>query len=125
MPSSWSIYHVKNCIYTKPLPKDKFVAIMCNQPLLIGFFINTEIRPFIQHNPDLLKCQVKIQTSHYRFLDYDSYINCSNNPYQFNTKELTDFKCSINMITKAEIIKVVRESKTLEQRYQKMILANI
>ena len=123
MPDLWCIYHVKNDIHAVPRPKNKFVAIVCVDPGCIGFFINSEIAPFILHNPELLKHQVKIQMSKYRFLNDDSYIDC-NDPYEYRKRELKEYIEPINTVTKAKIIKAITNSKVVPPRYQKMILDN-
>lgn len=122
MPDSWCIYHVPNCIHAKPEPKNKYVAIVCTNPCLLGFLINTEIHPFILGSTELLQCQVKILVSHYKFLRHTSYIDCKD-PYQFKDADLTDYIEPLNIITKAEILRAVRDSRVIEMRYQKMILS--
>jgi hypothetical protein len=121
MPDIWCIYHVSNCIYAKPSPKNKFVSIVCRSPNYMGFLINTDIHPFIMGKPDLLSCQVKILASQYKFLDHDSYINCVD-LYQFKQTDLVNYCVPVNIVTKTEIIKAVKNSKTIELRFQKMIL---
>jgi hypothetical protein len=123
MPDAWCIYHVNNCIYAKPKPKNKFVVIVCTTPYYMGFLINSKIHPFIMKRPDLLCGQVKIRASNYQFLSRDSYIDCID-LYQFKRTDLIDFRTSVNIITKAEILKAVKNSKTIETRYQKIILGN-
>lgn len=122
MPDTWCIYHVKNCSHVRPLPKNKFTAIVCKDKKCMGFLINSEIHPFISRRPELLRCQVKIKASDYKFLDYDSYIDCVE-LYPFEDTELVDKKDSINIITKAEIKKAVKNSSTIVIRYQKLILS--
>jgi hypothetical protein len=123
MPDIWCFYHVKNCPHTRPIPKDKFVAIVCRDSYCLGFLVNTNIHPFIRKQPDLLVCQVKIRASNYRFLDYDSYIDC-NDLYPFGDTLLLDSRGLISRQTKIEIIKAVSISKTIEGRYQKLILGS-
>jgi len=123
MPDTWCIYHVKNCSHTRPSPKDKFVVIVCRDSTCRGFFINTRVHSFILKQPELLKSQVKIKVSDYNFLDYDSYIDCKD-LYDFEDKELLDRRVPVNIITKAEIKKAVKGSKTIETRYQNLILSN-
>ena len=125
MPDSWSIYHVKGSIHTTPEPLNKFVAIVCTKPCFMGFFINSEIHPFILDSPELRQCQVKILASHYQFLDRNSYIDCSRNPHEYKKGDLTDYKTLINIVTKAEMIKAIKNSETIDARYQKMILGDI
>ena len=123
MPDTWCIYHVKNCSHTRPVPKDKFVVIVCRDSTCMGFLINTRIHPFILKQPELLKSQVKIKVSDYNFLDYDSHIDCKD-LYDFEDEELLDRRVPVNIITKAEIRKAIGDSATIEPRYQKLILHN-
>jgi hypothetical protein len=124
MPNVWCIYHVKNSPHTRPIPKNKFVVIVCNDDKYYwGFFINTEVREFIKKHQKMLKCQVPIKLSQYSFLDYDSYINCVE-LYPFDKNKLTDRKSVVNIVTKAEIKKVVKDSETIETYLIKLILQN-
>jgi hypothetical protein len=123
MQDTWCIYHVKNCSHVRPFPKNKFTAIVCKDKKCMGFLINSIVRPFILKRPDLLRCQVKIKASDYKFLDHDSYIDCVE-LYPFEDTDLIDKKDTINMITKAEIKRAVKGSDTIVTRYQKLILSN-
>ena len=123
MPDTWRIYHVKNCSHTRPDPKAKFVVIVCKASKCMGFLINTEIHPFILKRPELLKAQVKIKVSDYRFLDHDSYIDCKD-LFDFEDRDLLDERVPVNIITKAEIRKAINDSEVIEPRYQKLILHN-
>ncbi len=64
------------CSFTKP-PKDKFLVVVCLDPKPLLVFINTRINALVQSNPDLAQCQVLIDAENHPFLDYDSYIDCS------------------------------------------------
>jgi len=120
MPPTWHIYYAERVSRTKPKPKDKFVAIACRDSRPRGFFINTDIHPYIQNRPHLSSCQVVIKASYYRFLDYDSYIDCSQ-LRKFKDSDLTGKSWAINRQTKAEIQKVVASAKTIEPCYKKLI----
>ena len=123
MPNTWCIYHVKNCTHARPAPKNKFVAIVCRDLKCMGFLVNSEIYPFILKRPALLACQVKIKALNYSFLDHDSYIDCID-LYDFEDAELLDRLTPINIVTKAEIKRAVKDSETIAPRYQKLILNN-
>ncbi|WP_133702333.1 hypothetical protein [Roseateles toxinivorans] len=43
----------------------------------VTLVINSEIGPFIQARPKLLKCQVQIAAESHPFMDHDSHIDCS------------------------------------------------
>lgn len=122
-PSTWHIYHISNCHHAKPLPKDKFVVIVYRALNPWGFFINSDIRQFVQNQPDLLICQVSIQAKDYKFLDHDSYIDCTD-LFPFEDTELVDGKAQINDQTKADIKKAVAVSKTITVRHQKLIVVS-
>ena len=86
----------------------------------MGFFINTDIHPFIKRNRDLLVCQVAIKASDHKCLDYDSYINCAR-IFPFEVVELSEIKDPISSQTKIEIQRAVALSKTIEGCYKKII----
>jgi hypothetical protein len=121
VPNIWCIYHIKFCKHSKPAPKNKLTVIVCKDTKCMGFLINSEIHPFIQNRPNLLVCQVKIETKDYKCLKHTSYIDCLD-IYDFSDKELVDERDSINIVTKAKIKKAVKISPRIEIRYQKMIL---
>ena len=120
MPNIWRVYHIENCPQSKP-PKDKFVAIVCKDSKLMGFFVNSNIRPYVQKKPDLFACQAVIEASNHRFLKHDSYVHCSN-LIEFEDAQLVNECGPISEQAIAEIKKAVANSKTLEKRYQKLIL---
>ena len=123
MPDIWYIYYIRKCRHAKPKPKDKFVVIVCNASGLWGFFINTDVRPFVQRQPELSACQVTIKAIDYKCLNHNSYVDCTE-LYPFEEVELHDIKDPINQQTKAEIKKAVSMSKTIVVRHQKLILAS-
>lgn len=55
-----------------------FVVIGQNDEEIIGaFFINSNIRNFLQTKPKLLALQVSLNGNEYSFLNYDSFLDCS------------------------------------------------
>lgn len=120
MPNTWRIYFVENCHQSKP-PKDKLVAIVCKDSKLMGFFINKGIRPYVQKIPALLACQAVIEASSHKCLDYDSYVDCGA-LIEFEDTQLVNEREPISKQAVAEIKKAVANSKTIEKRYQKLIL---
>jgi len=64
------------CSFTRP-PKDKFLIVVCLDPKPLLVFINSRINALVQSNPDLAQCQVLIDAENHAFLDYDSFIDCS------------------------------------------------
>jgi hypothetical protein len=89
----------------------------------MGFLVNTSVHPFIQNRPDLLKGQVEIKASEYRFLQHNSFVDCVT-LYPFDNGFLLDNRGRINQITKAGIINAVSISKTIEKHYKELILTS-
>lgn len=121
MCSTWYIYHVQNCTHAKPLPKNKYVAIVCKDLKFMGFLINTEIRPYVKNRPHLLICQAVIEKSNHHCLSRDSYVDCTT-LYPFEDSDLLERHDNISKQAKAEIQKAVTNSKTIEKRYRELIL---
>lgn len=121
MPLIWHIYHIKKCRHALPAAKDKFVVIVCEAENSMGFFINSDIRPFIQKRPHLLACQATIRATDHKCLRQDSYVDCVE-ILPFEANELSDILDPISNEAKVEIQKAVAKSKTLERRYRKLIL---
>jgi len=107
------------CQVTK-IPKPKFTAIVCIKPEPHGFLINSKIGQFIQNRPESFKAQVRILASRYSFLDHDSFIDCSQ-LFLFKAQDLQSRE-SIQNDTKAEILKIVSESKMLTTMQKAQIL---
>jgi len=120
MVDLWHIYHVKNCRHAKPVPKDKFVVIVCRDTQAMGFFINTEINSLIMNRPELLACQVIIKASDHRCLNWNSYVDC-NELFPFEDAELS-VRNSVVKQTRDAIKSAVNISETLEARHRKLIL---
>lgn len=121
MPDIWHVYHVQNCRYARPIPKNKYVAIVCKDLTPMGFLINTGIHKYIQNRPDLLICQAIIEESNHKCLSHDSYVNCID-LYEFKDKELIEDYGPISTQAIARIKEAVNNSKTIEVRYKKLIL---
>ena len=87
----------------------------------MGFLVNSAIKQYILKRPYLLECQVMLSESDYGFLSHDSYLDCGR-IYPFEDGELVVGFELINDKTKAEIKTVVSKAKTIEKRYQELIL---
>lgn len=120
MPVVWRIYRIKNCRYTHPRKK-KFIVIVCEDEKYMGFLVNSTISQFVCNRPYLLECQVPLSKSDYGFLFHDSYLDCSQ-IYAFEDDELVIGLELINDKTRSEIKAVVSKAKTIEKRYQSLIL---
>ena len=122
MPDIWRIYHVRNSPHTTPT-KDKFVIIVCVDNTPLGFFINSDIHPYIQNHPKLLNCQILIKESEYWFLNHNSYIDCTQ-LYKFGDDNLVDGREIVSEVIKKEIKRVVSSATMIEKRYRTLILKN-
>ena len=106
-------------------PCNKYLVLACssnNNPRF--FIINTEIPHFIKKKQILLDAQVKLDARGYRFLQYDSYLNCSRLLDIFtkdniikqiikdNTRLLPQ---RISAQTRSAILERVNSSKTIEK----------
>jgi len=119
----WYIYHVKNCIHTKPQPKDKFIVITCISDTAMGFLINSHINDFILNRPHLSVCQAAIDAKDHTCLNHNSYIDCRD-IFPFAEDELNDPKSIISPVAKRRIIQAVYLCTVLEKKYKNIILSN-
>lgn len=119
----WSVYHVKDCKQSNP-KKDKFVIIICRYPDLMGFFINTEIRPYILNNQKLLKLQVEIDFENHPKIKKNRWIDCSDLKKGFLESELNDYKYKVSDEVRNKIEKAISVSDNIEGRDKKSILGS-
>jgi len=61
---------------TKP-PKFKRCVVACLSPSPILLLINSEINDFVINSDDLKSLQIMIDTATHKFMDWDSWIDCS------------------------------------------------
>jgi len=122
MVDTWRIYFVRKCRHARPSPKSKLVVIVCQDgEKYHGFLINTRIVPYIKLRPALLVCQAPINVSQHSCLSHDSYVDCAE-LYGFTSGELNNPRNQISPDAKESIIKAVYSSKTIENRYKRLIL---
>lgn len=121
MPEIWHIYHVQNCRHARPIPKNKYVAIVCRDLAPMGFLINSVIHQYIQNRPELRICQAFIEEANHKCLSRNSYVDCID-LYKFKDTELIEDYGHISKQAIARIKKAVDNSKTIEVRYKKLIL---
>lgn len=88
----------------------------------MGFLINSSIRKFIQNQPHRLRCQALIEKSNHKCLSRDSYVDCID-LYEFEDTELIEDYGLISKQAMARIKEAVNNSKTIEERYKKLILS--
>lgn len=66
-----------------PMPgvdHDKFyivAGVSADEVFVCSVLINSQVNPFIQRRPRLLKRRIMISHETYSFLNYDSYVNCA------------------------------------------------
>ena len=58
-------------------PHRKFYVVCCFEPMVLGFFINSGINPYIQKRPRMLEAQVRVTKADHPFLDHDSWLDCT------------------------------------------------
>lgn len=124
MPNSvelWQVYYLF-CTYTKPSPKNKYVAIMCfDEEMPMGILINSEIHPFVQARNYLLPCEVKLEQQIHNFLTHDSYLDCRD-IFPFPEAQLTDYKGVIHEEVRADVITAVKACTVLTLKFKMKIL---
>ena len=120
-----------DCEFTEP-PKPKFLIFVGifeeSTPLFI--VINSKVHTLIENNPDLRICQVKMKSSEYEFLDYDSFANCADVIDSFDIQEIINQisdnpdidKGMITQDTIKKIRNVVKRAKTISSIYKECIL---
>jgi hypothetical protein len=117
------------CQFTNP-PKEKYVVLTYAGPTPLLLVINSRISPFIEHRPELRRCQVKLNASDYDFLDHDSFADCSkviDSLDKTNIREqvLADLGRAVGELTQAtkrEIIKAVQDAKTISNHHKRLII---
>src|SRR5438270_2054717 len=65
------------CGFTKPAPKEKYIAIGCSTPQPRVLVVNSRVSNFVQRRPKLLSAQIQLRAADYDCLDHDSYLDCS------------------------------------------------
>jgi hypothetical protein len=119
---TWHIYFCPNCSPAVP-PKNKLVvAVYEDGGNMWGFFINSNINPYIKKRPHLLPCEAEIKASDHSCLKYDSYVDCQN-IYAFTTSDFTGERDPISLDAKKEILIAIRDCPVLPRKHKKKILA--
>ncbi len=115
------------CEFTKPA-KEKYVVIACVKPLLL-FVVNSSISSFIESRPDRRKCQVSVNACDHEFLEYDSFLNCSEVIAGVELDEIIGqlvnqpgrIKGVLERSTIQHIVDVVRDAKTISNAHKTAI----
>lgn len=116
------------CEFTVP-PKEKYLAVVSAEPRPLLFVVNSSVGEFVRQRPDLLKCQVLLSAADYGFLTHDSYLDCSNvidcidqNVIAHQvTRDIGRIKGDLNGATRARVVEVVRQAKTISPRHKAAI----
>lgn len=116
------------CNFTDP-PKNKYLVLVCVNPQLLFFVINSKISHFILSRTELYQCQVPLQRDEYNCLDHDSFIDCStvkeSHLNEIEDQVLEDIS-RIKGIIRPEVMRKVGESikgsRILTRRLKKRIL---
>ena len=123
------------CKTTLP-PKNKFIVVVhidYQEDLLLCFYMNSRINGFIKSKPELERCQITLQKSRYKFLDNDSYLDCSEVEDDIEIDDVLnhllenqdDFKCSLVEEDILEIIQAVNISKNITDFDKKLIINSL
>ncbi len=120
------------CEFATP-PKEKRLLVVSILPEPLLLVINSDINEYKQKRPYLRSQQVCIRAADYEFLDHDSYIDCSRVRDEFTqadieqviTADTTRILGAINPDSIAEIMTVVDDSVTLEQRHKTRIISDL
>lgn len=111
--------------------KLKFVLLIAEEdPDCWTFIINSEINPFIQNRPHLLRCQVAIDAASHPFLDHDSHLACHElkrmrreDVIRELVGDLGCIKGPISDDVKAQVISAAKFAKTLSESEKNMVIA--
>ncbi len=125
---------IKLFCHTTRRPKEKRLVIASINPELLLFVINTDIPRFKEKTPHLKRQQISLKVKdNQEFLDHDSWLDCSEAFREFNIGEVKEIllndtsrilgKLSDEIIS--QVMDVVSESETLEQRHINAILSDI
>jgi len=116
----WWIYYVRKVPYTVPLPKNKYVVIVCCDDYPRGFLVNTSVHAWIQIDGQKMAAQVPIPAANHPCLDHDSYVDCCD-LYRFEEFQLQDKRSAVSEPVKGAILAAVGGSKTIIRRYRELI----
>ncbi len=115
------------CEFTEPA-KEKYVVIACAEPLLL-FVVNSSMSFLTENRPYLRKCQVGVNACDYKFLQHNSFIDCSEVIASVELDEITDqlvdqtsrVKGVLEGSTIQHIIDVVRDAETISNAHKTAI----
>lgn len=109
-------------------PHNKFIVIVCIDPQILGFFINSYQNDCHNLLDDYFKAQIPIQKREYTFLEYDSFLDCSEFVKDITMEGIISqiIKCkpsedrikgNVSGKVIQKIIKILKESELLEPMF--------
>lgn len=119
-------------VYVQSLrnPKHKYCVLACMEPKPLLFLINSEVTEYKKTRPDLMVGQLEIDAASHAFLNYDSWIDCTElHGYplgQLEAEYNRDPKIVVGRLSEvlsARVIEAVKRSVTLSKRDIARILA--
>lgn len=118
----WDVYYLFTT-HTTP-PKNKYVAIVCAEPEILGFIINSEINQFVAKRPKLMPCMVELLHGQNTYLKRDSFLDCQEAKY-FVEPQLHDYRGGVAHEARPAIVNAVKACPVLRQYDKVRILAAI
>jgi hypothetical protein len=110
-------------------PHDKYLILARPGNKVLLFCINSNICSFIANRKALLECQVQLNASDYDFLSHDSFANCGEVVVMAKSKivvalmsDMSRIRGELNDATRKEIVRVVKQSKTISRLYGQQII---
>ena len=112
-----------HCNFTTP-PKSKFVVLVSVQPVLMIFVANSNINAWLQARPDLRDRQVTLHQRNHSYLEYDSFLNCTEAIRQMDLEEIehqlledmSNIKDTLTADERQAVLYAVKECRTLSKR---------
>jgi len=112
-------------------PHNKYILVnYCDKDIILVFFINTEIHPLIDRDPNQRACQIKLTQVKYPFLDHDSHLNCTEVIEGFDWDTIIDhllvkgddYKGELLKDDIVEVLVAVNSTKTISNFDKKLIM---
>jgi hypothetical protein len=119
-------------VYVQSLrnPKHKYCVLACMEPKPLLFLINSELTEYKKTRPDLMAGQLEIDAAAHAFLNYDSWLDCTElHGYpldQLQVEYCRDPRIVVGRLSEVltmRVIEVVKRSMTLPKRDIARILA--
>lgn len=121
---------VKVEVHFSSKSKPKFVVIGTTvDGYYLGFYINSEIHPFIQSREGMNRCQVEIDAESHAFLSYDSYIACHEVARLKKEDVLTELVADMSKIQgvisvpiKEQVISAIKFAETIDNQTKEVLI---